>query len=106
MNIPTNITTDTHKITAWYELDPGCNEILVDTNGHTLEEITKDLLDFFNSMDETAEIFELDSAIDESGNSEEVTIKLNGKLHKEILVGAQDPENLQNVIVVIHAEEK
>ena len=106
MNIPTNITTDTHKITAWYEFEPGYNGILVGTNGHTLEEITKDLLDFFNSMDETAETFELDSAIDESGNSEEVTIKLNGKLHKEILGGAQDPEDLQNVIVVIHAEEK
>lgn len=53
------ITTDTHTINAYYLLNDYFDTYEITTNGHTIDEIVADMLEFVNGMDEKATTFEV-----------------------------------------------
>ena len=55
------ITTDTHTINAYYLLNDYFDTYEITTNGHTIDEIVADMLEFANDMPEKATRFEVTS---------------------------------------------
>ena len=105
MNIITTANTDTHNIKAWYyfQTDGQVTEAQpVDVNGDNLQEITDDLISFFNESEETAEQFTLYSEQLEEGYAQ---VKLFGEFYEGDGEGGYTDETIY-VTVVIEANEK
>ena len=105
MNTIPVANTDTHNIKAWYfyQLDGQAAEAQpVDVNGDNLQEITNDLISFFNESEETAEKFTVHSERMEEGYAQ---VKLVGEFYEEDGEGGYTDETI-NVMVIIEANEK
>ena len=105
MNIITTANTDTHNIKAWYfyQLDGQVTEAQpVDVNGDNLQEITVDLISFFNESEETAETFTVYSERLDDGYTQ---VKLAGEFYEDDGEGGYTDETI-NVMVIIEANEK
>ena len=101
----TTANTDTHNIKAWYyyQLDGQVTEAQpVDVNGDNLQEITDDLISFFNESEETAEKFTVYSEHLKDGYAQ---VKLAGEFYEEDGEGGYTDETI-NVMVIIEANEK
>ena len=94
-----------HTINAWYyfQTDGQVTEAQpVDVNGDNLQEITADLISFFNESEETAETFTVYSEHLDDGYAQ---VKLVGEFYEEDGEGGYTDETI-NVTVVIEANEK
>ena len=105
MKTQESYTTTDHNINAWYfcQLDGQVTEAQpVDVNGDNLQEITLDLISFFNEAEETAEKFTVYSEHLEDGYAQ---VKLAGEFYEEDGEGGYTDETI-NVMVIIEANEK
>ena len=98
-------TTKSHTINAWYYYQTDgkvTNAQPVDVNGDNLQEITDDLISFFNESEETAEKFTVYSEHLDDGYAQ---VKLAGKFYKDDREGGYTDETIY-VTVIIEANEK
>lgn len=105
MFIPAGFTTETHNITAYYALLIGglpLAAIPVDTNGNDLQEITADLLDFFNDSEETARTFRTFGVVHVGDDAK---VELRGAFYKQDNEGEYINDTV-TVKVIIVAYEK
>lgn len=105
MKTQVSYNTDNHNIKAWYyyQMDGMVtNAQPVDVNGDNLQEITADLISFFNESEEIAETFTLYSEHLEEGYAQ---IKLAGEFYEGDGEGGYTDETM-NVMVIIEANEK
>lgn len=98
--IPT-ANNDTHNIEARYEMHDGLDAFEINTKGHTLEEMTENMIEFFNDMGETATKFELVNVINQYDGDNGARIEIKGDFYSE-----DDPNQLDAVTVIIEASEK
>lgn len=98
--------TDTHNIEARYEMRGGADAFEINTKGYTLEEITTDMIEFFNDMGETAVHFSLHNVIDQYDDGSDVRVELKGEFYVEDDDNPRDPNRLESVTVIIDAVEK
>lgn len=100
-----NYSTDDHRIQAWYyyQMDGMVtNAQPVDVNGGNLQEVTDDLIAFFNEAEETAEKFTVYSEHLEDGYAQ---VKLVGEFCEDDREGGYTDETI-NVTVIIEANKK
>ena len=97
---------DTHNIEARYEMHNGLYAFEINTNGYTLEEMTADMIEFFNDMHEAATEFELVDVIEQHDDDNCVRIEIQGDFYKEDDDNPRDPNQLEAVTVIIEAIEK
>lgn len=105
MKTQESYTTTDHKIHAWYYYNMNglvANAQPVDVNGDNLQEITLDLIEFFDESEETAEKFTVYSEYLEDGYAQ---VKLVGEFYKDDREGGYTDETI-NVAVIIEANEK
>ena len=98
-------STTNHIIEAWYYYQTDgqvTNAQPVDVNGDNLQEITDDLISFFNESEETAEKFTVYSEHLDDGYAQ---VKLVGKFYKDDREGGYTDETI-HVTVIIAANEK
>lgn len=77
--IPEHVTIESHRVSAGYQIDGTIAETPVSINGYTLNEIITDLVDFFNSMEEHADDFNVWKV---TGDTEHLEIIIKGSLRK------------------------
>ena len=77
--IPDHVTIESHRVSAGYQIDGTIAETPVSINGYTLNEIITDLVDFFNSMEEHADDFNVWKV---TGDTEHLEIIIKGSLRK------------------------
>ena len=75
--IPEHVTIESHRVSAGYQVDGTIAETPVSINGYTLNEIITDLVDFFNSMEEHADDFNVWKV---TGDTEHLEIIIKGSL--------------------------
>lgn len=100
-----NYSTNDHKIQAWYYYQTDgqvTNAQPVDVNGDNLQEISDDLIKFFNESEETAEKFTVYSEYLEDGYAQ---VKLVGRFYEEDGEGGYTNETT-HVTVIIEANKK
>ncbi|NWO04253.1 MAG: hypothetical protein HLX50_00685 [Alteromonadaceae bacterium] len=100
-----NITTQTHRITAQYTFTPGTDTIDIDTKGDTLQDVVTDMLDFLNGFDEIATPFALDP-FQEPADLSDFSLEIIGEVFAE---NDDNPHGENDVIpmyVTITAQER
>ena len=105
MKTQASYSTTNHTINAWYyfQEDGQVTEAQpVDVNGDNLQEITADLISFFDESEETPEKFYLYSEQLEDGYAQ---IKLVGEFYEGDGEGGYTDETI-NVMVIVEANEK
>ena len=73
------LTTATHTINAYYTINNGIDSIELNTNGDTLDEITTDLIDFANGMEEKATDFEVTS---DTRTDDDFKVTIEGEVYR------------------------
>ncbi|WP_297451757.1 hypothetical protein [uncultured Corynebacterium sp.] len=98
MNTYTTISADTHKIHAGYDINGIDYSLSFDTNGHTLQEVIDDAIEFWNEAEGSHHDFEVSS---ETENDGYVEITISG--HITDVYNEGEPVN--TITVTIIAEE-
>ena len=98
--IPTGVTTTTHKIHAWKEYTPWIRESDLEITGDTLQEIALHIINRFNKSGRAAETYRLDFITDHNGDNSKITLEINGSSYQS---GPQTLANARNIYIVIEA---
>lgn len=96
------ITTATHTISARYSIENGINSYEVSTNGSTLPEIIREMLEFANWMPGLARTFDVTS---ETSMGDGVRVIIEGEYYR-VNADGDYTEETDAVIIVIEAWEK
>jgi len=104
MKLP-HITTQTHKIRAHYTFTPGVDAIELDTNGDTLQAITKDMMDFLNNWDEIATPFALDP-FQEPEDLADFQLEMIGEVFTKNDDNPHDEDDVTPMYVTITVQER
>ena len=96
------ITTDTHTINAYYLLNDYFDTYEITTNGHTIDEIVADMLEFANDMPEKATRFEVTSDV---RTDDEFKVTIEGEIYHTNEDGYSTDET-DTMTIIIEGWEK